>query len=71
MTCLVSALDGLATVDDEGVADSECGVAGAEPEDRCCYRVDGAESAYRFLRDERVTSSGAVVDQVVRSSGCR
>src|SRR5438105_5810783 len=63
MTCLVSALDGLATVDDEGVADSECGVAGAEPEDRCCYLLDVAESADRFLRDERVTSVGPVIDE--------
>jgi hypothetical protein len=43
------ALDGLAAVDDEGVAEGEGGVVGAEPEHGCCDFVDGAESADRYL----------------------
>jgi hypothetical protein len=53
----------LAAVDDERVADGEPGIVGAEPKDRRGYFVDIADSADRFLRDERVTVIGHVVDE--------
>ena len=52
----VAVLDGLAAVDDEGVADRERGFVGAQPQHGGGDLVDGAHAADWFLVDERRAS---------------